>query len=97
MTKTTTICEGCDINPITTGTRCTACRVRKCRGTLIDGETCGITGCGIDHPRVLRWHRFSDTTIALCANHSALAGRRPLQWSAFKAQAEQGGRMLRSA
>jgi hypothetical protein len=69
------------------GRRCPACRVRKCRGSIIDGETCGVPSCGIAHPRVLRWHRFTDETVALCANHAALAGRRPIEWQAFQAEA----------
>jgi hypothetical protein len=79
-------CEVCR-TPVQGGVRCVGCRLRKCRGTLIEGQTCGILGCGIDHPRVLRWHRFSDATIALCANHDALAGRAPTTWVAFRDQA----------
>jgi hypothetical protein len=69
---------------VQSGRYCPACRVRKCRGATIEGERCGIPGCGIDHPRVLRWHRFDDATVALCANHDALAGRRPMTWAAYR-------------
>jgi hypothetical protein len=43
--------------------------------------------CGIDQPRMLRWRRFTDDTVALCANHDALAGRRALTVDAFLAEA----------
>jgi hypothetical protein len=78
-------CQGCRIVLVQSGRRCAACRTRKCRGALIDGEACGV--CGIDLPRVLRWHRFTDATVALCANHEALAGRRPTSWALFRDQA----------
>jgi hypothetical protein len=79
-------CECCGMVPVRSGC-CGGCRVRKCRGASIDGEACSIPGCGINQPRVLRWHRFTDETIALCANHSALAGRIPLRWSDYRDQA----------
>jgi hypothetical protein len=82
MTKTMTTCGICKLTPVRAG-NCPACRVRKCRGAGIDGERCSVPGCAVDHPRVLRWHRFTDRTVALCANHEALAGRRPLSWSTY--------------
>jgi hypothetical protein len=77
-------CEGCD-RPVQSGRRCPACRVRKCRGALIDGEACRV--CGIDQPRMLRWHRFTDDTVALCGSHDALAGRQAITVAAFLAEA----------
>jgi hypothetical protein len=80
-------CEGCGARLVQSGTRCPGCRVRKCRGASFYGHACAVEGCGIDSPRVLRWHRFTDRTVALCANHSALAGRQPLAFAAFHALA----------
>jgi hypothetical protein len=78
-------CQGCSLVLVQSGRKCAACRTRKCRGATIDGEACGI--CGLRLPRLLRWHRFTDATVALCANHDALAGRRPISWDAYRAQA----------
>jgi hypothetical protein len=86
MTKTNIPrnCEACN-REIKTGSVCNPCRLRKCRGELIAGEVCGV--CGIDQPRVLRWHRFIDKTVALCANHDALAGKVARPYQAFLAEA----------
>jgi hypothetical protein len=78
--KPCSICQRPTITSI-----CGPCRVRKCRGALIDGEACRV--CGIDQPRMLRWHRFEDETVALCANHDALAGRQAITLDAFLAEA----------
>jgi hypothetical protein len=80
-------CEGCGVVLVQSGRRCPGCRIRKCRGSAFSGHACGIVGCGVDSPRVLRWHRFVDATVPLCANHSALAGRRPISWTVFMAEA----------
>jgi hypothetical protein len=76
-------CNVCGRPDLKKGRRCSACRVRKCRGAVIDGETCCVPDCGVDHPRALRWHRFTDGTRALFANHHAIAGRNPIAWSDF--------------
>jgi hypothetical protein len=82
-----TLCQGNCGRLLTSGFWCTACRLRKCRGSIVTGEACAVHGCGVDSPRVLRWHRFTDDTRALCANHDALAGRRALTWAVFEAEA----------
>jgi hypothetical protein len=74
-------CESCP--RLTTGRFCVACRVRKCRGTTIDGS-CPL--CGVSDRRMLRRHRFTDGTRVICANHAAVAGRRSLDWRAFLAE-----------
>lgn len=67
---------------------CSTCRLRKHRGAMVVvGASCSIHGCPVDSPRVLRKHRFIDATIVLCANHEALAGRRPIAWANFHAEA----------
>lgn len=66
---------------------CTACRLRKHRGAVVLGACCGVHGCGVDSPRMLRRHRFADQTVVLCANHDALAGRRPIDWAVYHAEA----------
>jgi hypothetical protein len=76
-------CELCS-TPIGKGNVCTGCRVRKCRGSLVAGERCAV--CPVSHPRMLRWHSFTDGQQVLCANHSALAGRRPLTFDQFSAE-----------
>lgn len=74
--------------PIATGTRCVKCRVQKCRGLGVEGLACRV--CGIALARVLKLVRFIDEPeVPLCANHAALAGRRPLTWQAFEAEAAQ--------
>lgn len=78
-------CEVCRLVPVQSGTVCAGCRVRKCRGTTIAGNECAI--CGVDNPRVLRWHRFTDRMVALCANHSALVGRTRISFVAYEALA----------
>jgi hypothetical protein len=83
--KVVVVCEICGIVPVTSGKVCSGCRVRKCRGASVDGLACRI--CGIALPRVLRLQRFGDELVPLCANHAALAGRRPLTWQAFEAEA----------
>jgi hypothetical protein len=67
-----------------------ACRLRKLRGTEIV-EPCRV--CGIARRPVLRLHSFLDGTATLCANHSALAGKRRLTLGAFLDEmAAQGDR-----
>ena len=84
--KVTVLCEVCTIVPVTSGRVCTGCRVRKCRGGVVEGLACRI--CGITLARVLRLQRFVDEPeVPLCANHAALAGRRPLTWQAFEREA----------
>jgi hypothetical protein len=85
-----TVCDTCQLVPVFAGS-CVGCRVRRTRGAGIDGERCCVPSCGIDQPRVLRWHRFTDETVALCANHSALAGRRPLTSAKFLAESAASG------
>lgn len=80
-------CGGCGV-PIATGTRCIKCRVQKCRGLGVEGLACRV--CGIGLARVLKLVRFLDEPeVPLCANHAALAGRRPLTWQAFEAEAAE--------
>lgn len=50
------------------------------------GETCRAPCCDVSDPRMLRRHRFADGIVVVCANHSAVAGRRPLAWSDFAAE-----------
>ncbi len=51
------------------------------------GETCAAPGCGVAHPRLLRRVQFRDgALLVLCANHAALAGRRPLDAAALLAE-----------
>lgn len=69
---------------VKTGNVCTGCRVRKCRGALIDGETCAV--CPVDHPRMLRWVSHEGVSRVLCANHHALLGRRRITWQEFLAE-----------
>lgn len=79
-------CGGCGV-PIATGTRCIKCRVQKCRGLDVDGLACRVSTCGIALARVLKLVRFGDELVPLCANHAALAGKRPLTWAQFEAEA----------
>lgn len=65
------------------GRTCGACRLRKCRGSTVEGAACRAPGCSVDDPRMLRRHRFADGVRIVCANHSAIVGRRPLVWAAF--------------
>lgn len=74
--------------PIATGTRCVKCRVQKCRGLDVEGLECRV--CGIGLARVLKLVRFIDEPeVPLCANHAALAGKRPLTWQQFEAEAAE--------
>lgn len=75
--------------PIATGTRCVKCRVQKCRGIDVEGLACRISTCGIALARVLKLVRFGDELVPLCANHAALAGKRPLTWQQFEAEAAE--------
>ena len=93
-TSAKSLCNVCEIVP-SSGT-CVGCRVRRARGSGIDGERCAVGSCGIDQPRVLRWHAFRDETLPLCANHSALAGRRPLNAADFLAEASAWRLVLRA-
>jgi hypothetical protein len=68
---------------LTAGRVCGACRLRKCRGSTVEGAACRVPGCDAADPRVLRRHRFDEGVRVLCANHDALAGRRPRGWAAF--------------
>ena len=72
----------CGCGRPTKGTEGTAiaCRLRKLRGTEIV-DPCRV--CGIARRPVLRRHVFVDCTATLCANHSALAGRRRITLGAF--------------
>jgi hypothetical protein len=80
-------CETCRAVPVKLGGSCVGCRLRRCRGTIVDDASCAVPGCPVYHPRMLRWHRFTDDHVVLCANHSALAGRRPITWNGFRAEA----------
>lgn len=86
---TPTPCQGGCGTILDRGFWCTGCRLRKCRGSVVSGATCSVPDCAIDHPRALRWHRFTDEHLIVCANHSALAGRRPLTWPAFLAETRE--------
>lgn len=87
-------CETCRTRLTPSGSMCNPCRVRKNRGALIDGERCAVPSCGIALPRVLRWQRFGGETVALCANHAALVGRREIGFEAFIAEASEHEREL---
>jgi len=52
---------------------CPPCALRTSRGHKL-GPACEI--CGLADRRMLRRHTLSDRNATLCANHSALAGRR---------------------
>jgi hypothetical protein len=82
-------CPGCHVMLTPIGSLCNACSQRRLRGALIDGERCAVPSCALALPRVLRWHRFGEHEVALCANHDALIGRRPLSLEAFLAEAER--------
>lgn len=78
------LCEVCRLIWVKGGKVCSGCRVRKHRGSAVAGGCCQAPECYIAHPRVLRRVRFRDgATVVLCANHAALAGRRPLDADAF--------------
>ena len=85
-------CEGagCGVM-IPSGTRCIRCRVRKCRGTEVEGMACAVPSCGITFSRVLRLVAFGEPPelVPLCGNHAALAGRRGLSFEAFLAEAAE--------
>ena len=84
-------CEGgCGVL-IPNGTRCVRCRVRRSRGTEVEGRACAVPSCGIAFSRVLRLVAFGDppSLVPLCANHAALAGRRGLSLEAFLAEAAE--------
>lgn len=72
-------CETCP--RLTPGRFCVACRVRKCRGSSVEGACF----CGVSDRRMLRRHRFTDGVRVICANHAAVAGRRELDWAAYLA------------
>jgi hypothetical protein len=81
---------GCGVM-IPNGSRCVRCRVRKCRGTDVEGRACTVPSCGITFSRVLRLVAFGTPPelVPLCANHAALAGRRGLTLEAFLAEAAE--------
>lgn len=85
---TARMCDSCQ-RPLTPksdgkiiGRVCAGCRVRKCRGTELEGSCF----CGHADRRVLRWHEFLDQRAVVCANHSAIAGRRPLTYEELQAE-----------
>ena len=55
--------------------RCPACYRRVTRGHALAGP-CAV--CGLTDLRVLRRHALRNGVAVLCANHSAMAGRRSL-------------------
>lgn len=64
--------------------RCQSCRLRRCRGASVAGAVCRAPCCAVSDPRMLRRHKFVDGVVVVCANHSAVAGRRPLTWPEFE-------------
>jgi hypothetical protein len=60
-----------------------ACAIRLSRGTLL-GPSCAA--CNTTDPRVLRLVRLADGKVTLCANHAAIAGRRPITIDALRAE-----------
>ena len=68
---------------ITKGRTCGACRIRDCRGSIVEGAACRAPECDESDPRVLRRHRFTDGIAILCANHDAIAGRKPRDFGSF--------------
>lgn len=48
------------------------------------GASCRAPCCAVADPRMMRRHKFVDGPVTLCANHSALAGRRQLLWRDFE-------------
>jgi hypothetical protein len=71
---------------ISKGRTCIGCRVRRCRGAVVEGACCRAPDCGIADERMLRRHRFVDGVAIVCANHSAVAGRRELTWADFETE-----------
>ena len=71
------------------GTRCNRCRVRKCRGTSVEGCACVVPSCGIAFTRILRLVAFGDELVPMCANHAALAGKRKLTLEQFLDEAAE--------
>ena len=55
--------------------KCSGCSVRSSRGHLVTGP---CAACGQDDQRVLRRHTLAGGPVVLCANDSAIAGRRLL-------------------
>lgn len=68
---------------ITKGRICGPCRVRDSRGSSVEGAACRAPECDVSDERMLRRHRFTDGVAILCANHSAVAGKRALDFETF--------------
>lgn len=62
---------------------CKGCHLREHRGHLAAGP-CAV--CGTGDRRVLRRHLLSGGPVTLCANDSAIAGRRPLSLDQLRAE-----------
>lgn len=63
--------------------KCPVCAVRASRGRLF---TDPCAACGASDPRVLRRHTLADGPAVVCANCSAIAGRRPLALAELRAE-----------
>lgn len=64
---------------------CIGCYLRVRRGAAFDlGACCQV--CRNNDRRVLRWHKLGGAMVVLCANHSAIAGRRPLELEELRAE-----------
>lgn len=65
---------------------CIACYLRERRGSAFTiHAACQV--CRTADKRVLRWHRLAGGVwVVLCANHSAIAGRRPLELDELRAE-----------
>ena len=62
---------------------CFGCYQRARRGHTIEGS-CAV--CGLADKRMVRRHKLADGWTVLCANHAAVAGRRPLKLEQLQAE-----------
>jgi hypothetical protein len=62
---------------------CPACYLRSHRGGAT-GKACAV--CAVGDPRVLRRHKLALGFETLCANHSAIAGRRRITLGELRAE-----------
>lgn len=82
-------CSNCG-RPVsaTRGGQCSGCYQRRRRGHEAPGP-CRV--CGEADPRVLKRHRLAEGMLSLCANHSAVAGRRPITLAELMSETTTAG------
>lgn len=69
---------------------CFGCYLRDKRGHSVTGP---CSACGVGDQRVLKRHRLSDGQTVLCANCSAIAGRRAVTLEVLRGELGSGRRM----